>query len=41
MPGADFPWLAANVIKKTSGQPLLPATSVHKIGKVRRSASSA
>jgi len=33
--GADFPWLAANVIKKTSGQPLLPATSVQKIGKVR------
>lgn len=33
--GADFPWLAANVVKKTSGQPLLPATSVQKVGKVR------
>ena len=33
--GADFPWLAANVVKKTSGQPLLPATSVQKVGNVR------
>ena len=35
--GADFPWLAANVIKKSDGEPLLPGTAVrevegHKVG---------
>ncbi|MFK5636094.1 cell wall-binding repeat-containing protein [Ornithinimicrobium sp. LYQ103] len=29
--GADFPWLAANVIKKSDGQPLLPGTEVREI----------
>ncbi|MFQ6170499.1 bifunctional metallophosphatase/5'-nucleotidase [Oryzobacter sp. R7] len=29
--GADFQWLAANVVRKANGQPLLPATSVKTI----------
>ena len=30
--GADFDYLAANVVDKTSGQPILPAVSVKEIG---------
>lgn len=29
--GADFPWLAANVIEKDTGEPLLPGTAVRKV----------
>ncbi|HEX5969698.1 MAG TPA: bifunctional metallophosphatase/5'-nucleotidase, partial [Intrasporangium sp.] len=32
--GADFQWLAANVIRKDNGQTLLPATSVKKVNGV-------
>lgn len=30
-PGADFPWLAANVIKKSDGETLLPGTWVKEV----------
>ncbi|MBM6404104.1 bifunctional metallophosphatase/5'-nucleotidase [Phycicoccus sp. CSK15P-2] len=30
--GADFQWLAANVVKKSNGRTLLPGTSVKKVG---------
>ena len=33
--GADFQWLAANVIRKDNGQPLLPATWVKKFDGVK------
>ena len=33
--GADFHWLAANVIKKSTGRPLLPAVSVKRVGGVK------
>ena len=33
--GADFPWLAANVIEKDTGEPLLPGTAVRKVKGVR------
>ena len=32
--GADFQWLAANVVRKDNGQTLLPATSVKKVNGV-------
>ena len=33
--GADFQWLAANVVRKDNGQPLLPATSVKTVNGVK------
>ena len=33
-PGADFQWLAANVVDKETGEPVLPATDVRDIGGV-------
>ena len=33
--GADFQWLSANVIKKSTGRPLLPAVSVKRVGGVK------
>ena len=32
--GADYPMLAANVVKKSNGKPILPAYKVRKVGKV-------
>ncbi|GGK56357.1 cell wall-binding repeat-containing protein [Ornithinimicrobium pekingense] len=32
--GADFQWLAANVIDRTSGEPILPATDVRRVAGV-------
>jgi 5'-nucleotidase len=29
--GADFPWLAANVVEKSSGDTLLPGTAIRKV----------
>ena len=33
--GADFPYLAANVVYKTTGQPILPPFSIQNVGGVR------
>ncbi|WP_223179096.1 bifunctional metallophosphatase/5'-nucleotidase [Phycicoccus endophyticus] len=33
--GADFQWLAANVVKESTGRTLLPGTSVKKVGGVK------
>lgn len=33
--GADFPWLAANVVKKSDGKTLLPGTWVKKVAGVK------
>lgn len=33
--GADFPWLAANVVDKESGESLLPGTAVRRVQGVR------
>ena len=33
--GADFDYLAANVVKKSDGEPLLPATSIEKVQGVK------
>jgi len=33
--GADFDYLAANVVDRTSGEPILPATSVKTVGGVK------
>ncbi|GAB2683855.1 bifunctional metallophosphatase/5'-nucleotidase [Thalassiella azotivora] len=30
-PGADFDWLAANVVRKDTGEPLLPGTKVERV----------
>ena len=34
-PGADFPWLAANVVNERTGRTVLPATWVKKVGKTK------
>ena len=34
-PGADFPWLAANVVNETTGDTVLPATWVKKVGNAK------
>ena len=34
-PGADFPWLAANVVNESTGDTVLPATWVQKVGSAK------
>jgi 2',3'-cyclic-nucleotide 2'-phosphodiesterase (5'-nucleotidase family) len=34
-PGADFPWLAANVVRESTGRTILPGTTVRKVGGVK------
>lgn len=34
-PGADFPWLAANVVKSDTGRTVLPGTWVKRVGGVK------
>ena len=34
-PGADFPWLAANVVYEGTGQTILPGTTIKKVGGVK------
>ena len=34
-PGADFPWLAANAVRKDSGRTVLPGTWVKRVGGVK------
>jgi 5'-nucleotidase len=34
-PGADFPWLAANVVNEQTGHTVLPATWVKKVGNAK------
>ena len=34
-PGADFPWLAANVVRESTGRTVLPGTTVRRVGGVR------
>jgi len=34
-PGADFPWLAANVVSEETGDTVLPATWVEKVGNAK------
>ena len=33
-PGADFPWLAANVVDEDTGRTILPGTTIEKVGGV-------
>ncbi|MGH9272055.1 MAG: bifunctional metallophosphatase/5'-nucleotidase [Ilumatobacteraceae bacterium] len=34
-PGADFPWLAANVVREATGETILPGTTVQEINGVK------
>ena len=34
-PGADFPWLAANVVRERSGRTILPGTTIKRVGGVK------
>ena len=34
-PGADFPWLAANVVYEDTGRTILPGTTIKKVGGVK------
>jgi 5'-nucleotidase len=34
-PGADFPWLAANVVDEDTGRTILPATAIKKVNGVK------
>jgi 2',3'-cyclic-nucleotide 2'-phosphodiesterase (5'-nucleotidase family) len=34
-PGADFPWLAANVVRSATGRTVLPGTTVRTVGGVK------
>jgi 5'-nucleotidase len=34
-PGADFPWLAANVVSTSTGKTVLPGTTVRTVGGIR------
>jgi 5'-nucleotidase len=34
-PGADFPWLAANVVRESTGRTILPGTTIRKVGGVK------
>ena len=34
-PGADFPWLAANVVRSATGRTVLPGTTVRTVGGIK------